>query len=609
MLRCCLVLLVFLLTVACLRGAESCDHPEVGFTLRVPEGFVPHEPLAKLNGMRLCAYVVGDPGSTDNAIFLYVDKLSGRILPGDLSEKSFKAGGVTIYRLPWKGLQVDCYRRQWVLPPIVGVQHAAQIPLAGDAIEIGVIGPARQSAELEVLLNKLLGELEGEPVKDPPPTVVVTGPSPSPQAEPTPTRAESPAPPSLLPSDPTARLALAGLVLVGGLVGLFFVARKLPRGVVLAITVPLYLAAVALKVSFAPSADLLLVVGTGKVLGFAGTLLGLVDLFRPRGSRRRTEAPCENPPAERPPAPGSSMQCFQLQNGTLTAAVSPIPSPAPGELLVRVHAAGVTPNEKDWYPTRTRQDGTPRVDAVPGHEFSGVVTGIGLGVEPALLGQAVFGMNDWFAEGATAENCLAPVNGVATKPSQLSHAEAASVPISALTAWQGLFERGGLRTGERVLIHGAAGSVGLFAVQLARRADAEVVATASGIYHDYLRQAGAALVIDPNTQRFEELAQDIDLVFDTVGGETLQRSWSVLRAGGRAVTIASAGQSQGDDRTKEAFFIVEPNASQLGRVSQLLAQGELWPAVAEVVPFAEAPRAYFPTERKQAPGKVVVQVR
>jgi NADPH:quinone reductase-like Zn-dependent oxidoreductase len=290
--------------------------------------------------------------------------------------------------------------------------------------------------------------------------------------------------------------------------------------------------------------------------------------------------------------------------------------PAAGEILVRVHAAGVTLTELLWSPTTHTRDGGRRTLAVPGHEFSGVVAAVGPAAADApgaavaqAVGQAVFGTNDWFTDGATAEFCLARPEHVAPKPSRLSHAQAASVPIGALTAWQGLFDRAKLRAGERVLIHGGAGAVGVFAIQLARRHGARVITTASARHADFLKGIGAEQVIDYRTGRFEDLARDVDAIFDAVGGDTLRRSWAVLRPGGRLVTIAADGEGTSDDRTKQAYFIVEPNRAQLTEIGRLLESGELVPFVDAVVPFDQAPDAYAGRARRdRGVGKVVISV-
>ena len=233
------------------------------------------------------------------------------------------------------------------------------------------------------------------------------------------------------------------------------------------------------------------------------------------------------------------------------------PGPQRGEVLIRAHAVGVTGTELLWQPTTHTKSGENRRHAIPGHEFSGAIAAVGVGAD-GIVGQEVFGMNDWYAQGATAEFCCAPPSAIAPKPARLTHVEAASVPIDALTAWQGLFERAQLQAGERVLIHGGAGAVGVLAIQLARWRGAHVLTTASGQDRDFLLRLGAQQVIDYHTERFEDVARNVDVVFDAVGGSTLQRSWGVLGPGGRLVTIVSTVKSADDERTKQALFFVEP---------------------------------------------------
>lgn len=282
------------------------------------------------------------------------------------------------------------------------------------------------------------------------------------------------------------------------------------------------------------------------------------------------------------------------------------PHPQRGEVLIRVHAVGVTHTELLWQPTTHTRSGANRRQAIPGHEFSGVIAAVGVGAD-GIVGQEVFGMNDWYAQGATAEYCCAPPSAIAPKPARLTHVEAASVPIDALTAWQGLFDRAQLQAGERVLIHGGAGAVGVVAIQLARRAGAHVLTTASGQDRDFLLRLGAQQVIDYHTERFEDIAKDVDVVFDAVGGSTLQHSWDVLGPGGRLVTIVSTVESADDERTKQAFFIVEPNRQQLGNIAAMLDAGQLRPVVGAVIPFAQAAMAYAREPmRSRRPGKTVV---
>jgi NADPH:quinone reductase-like Zn-dependent oxidoreductase len=287
----------------------------------------------------------------------------------------------------------------------------------------------------------------------------------------------------------------------------------------------------------------------------------------------------------------------------------PAPTPSDEEILIRVHATGVTPTELLWHPTNFTKEGKPRQDAVPGHEFSGVVEAVGDRAGGFYLGQAVYGVNDWFADGATAEFCLTTPSSIAPKPARLSHAEAATVPIGALTAWQGLMDRAAVSEGERVLIHGGAGAVGVFAIQLAKRAGAQVFTTASSRHREFLQQLGADHVIDYKTERFEEHLRDLDVIFDGVGGETLQRSWAVLKSDGRLVTVAAEGEDTKDDRTKAAFFIVEPKYAQLVEIAHLLDRGKLKTFVDATVPLQRAGEAYFgATERQHGYGKVVVEV-
>ncbi len=285
------------------------------------------------------------------------------------------------------------------------------------------------------------------------------------------------------------------------------------------------------------------------------------------------------------------------------------PRPGPGQVLVRVYATGVTPGELQWYPSAHTKAGEPRERPIPGHEFSGVVAELGEGVSGLDIGQAVYGMNDWFADGATAEFCLAEPDGIALKPCRLTHVEAASVPIAALTAWQGLFARATLQSGERVLVHGGSGAVGAFAVQLANHRGAHVSATCSSPHCRFVTELGATQVIDYRESRFEDHVDDVNVVFDTVGGETLERSWDVLAAGGRMITVATESSTDQSARVQEAFFIVEPNRDQLIDIGTLLEASEIRPVVRDVVPFSDVSAAYSAdTAQRRGRGKVVVEV-
>src|SRR5574341_845568 len=287
----------------------------------------------------------------------------------------------------------------------------------------------------------------------------------------------------------------------------------------------------------------------------------------------------------------------------------PQPQPGRGELLVRVYAARVTPTELLWYPTTHSKNGERRSRAVPGHEFSGVIAAVGEETVGFEIGQEIYGMNDWFYDGAMAEYGVTQPTSVTQKPPSLTHVEAASVPIGALTAWQGLFDRARLQAGECVLVHGGAGAVGIFAIQLARSRGAHVTATASARNLAFVSQLGAEHVIDYHAVRFEESVREMDVVFDTVGGETLQRSWGVLKPDGRMITIAADSETTTDDRVKQAFFIVEPNHEQLTQIRDLLEAGDLHPVVDAVLPLTQASAAYTrEVKQRRGRGKLVVAV-
>ena len=287
----------------------------------------------------------------------------------------------------------------------------------------------------------------------------------------------------------------------------------------------------------------------------------------------------------------------------------PRPNANVGQVLVRVHATAVMPTEVQWTPTFQTRSGGPRLfPIVLGHEFSGVVEQAGPNVSGFQIGEEVFGLNDWFTNGAQAEYCIVDENGLAQKPKSLNHTEAAVVPISALTAWQGLFEKGNLQRGQRVLIHGAAGSVGMFAVQLARWRGARVIATASSGNLDFVKALGADQVIDYHKTRFEDVICDVEVVFDAVGGETLDRSWKVLKTGGRVVTVATASGQSIEARVRDAFMIVRADGPQLAQLAGMIDAGELRVFLQQTFELAEAREAYARAVKGGMRGKVALRV-
>ena len=289
---------------------------------------------------------------------------------------------------------------------------------------------------------------------------------------------------------------------------------------------------------------------------------------------------------------------------------APVPVVGPGDVLVRVRATGITPAELTWDETYQNADGTPRIPGIPGHEVSGVVEETAPDVTDFRAGDEVYGLADFPRDGAAAEFAAVRAANLALKPRSISHAQAAALPLSALTAWQALFEHAHLTVGQAALIHGGAGGVGTLAVQLARWRGAHVLATASGRDTAFVRSLGADDVIDYHATPFEEMLRDIDIVLDTIGGETRERSWRVLRKGGVLVTLVSpipAGVAE-QHGVRGVFFIVRGNRGQLEQISTLVDEGKLKPVIAEVLPLSRAREAFEHGVAGHAPGKIVLQV-
>ena len=271
-----------------------------------------------------------------------------------------------------------------------------------------------------------------------------------------------------------------------------------------------------------------------------------------------------------------------------------IPQPGPGEALVRVHAAAITRDELDWP--------VDRLPAIPSYELSGVVAAVADDVDGLAVGDEVYALADFDRDGAASEYAVVASKVVAPKPQTLGHVESAAVPLAGLSAWQGLFDHGKLAAGERVLIHGAAGGVGSFAVQLAHARRAHVIGTASSGGAETARALGVDEVVDNRTARFEEALDPVDLVFDTAGGDLLQRSPAVLREGGRLVSIAEEPAGDG------VYFVVEPNREQLVELTRLIDSGGLRPLVDSVFPLDEARAAFARCGERDKRGKVVLRV-
>jgi NADPH:quinone reductase-like Zn-dependent oxidoreductase len=290
---------------------------------------------------------------------------------------------------------------------------------------------------------------------------------------------------------------------------------------------------------------------------------------------------------------------------------APLPSAGPGEVLIAVHAAAITFAELTWDLEWTTRDGQDRTPVIPSHEVSGVVTGLGAGVAGRAVGDEVIGLVDFDRDGAAAEYVVMPAASLAAKPRSLSHVEAATLPLAALTAWQALADHAVLQPGEQVLIQGGAGGVGLFAVQLAAILGGRVTATGHSVHAALVEVAGAEHFISAGDGQPGPAAGGFDVVIDTVGGAVLDRSYGLLRPGGRLVTLsAPPDQARADrNRIRAVFFIVQPNADELARLAEMTDTGRLHTVISQTFPLAEGRKAFESGRTARPLGKTVIVVR
>ena len=286
------------------------------------------------------------------------------------------------------------------------------------------------------------------------------------------------------------------------------------------------------------------------------------------------------------------------------------PEPGPGEVLVKVEAAGVGPWD-GWI--RAGKSALPQpLPLTLGSDLSGKIVTVGPGVSELRVGDQVYGVTNPQFIGAYAEYALASAGMVSNKPTSLTHVEAASVPVIAVTAWQALFDHAQLEAGQTVVIHGAAGNVGSYAVQLARRAGVQTIATVATDDVSFVRNLGANTVIDYRTQRFEEQVRDADAVIDLVGGETQARSFQVLRRGGKLISAVSRPDQDLAKRhgVEATFFLVNVTSQYLTEIARLVDDGKLRTNVGAVLPLADAREAHLMLERvrPQPKGKIVLAV-
>ena len=280
------------------------------------------------------------------------------------------------------------------------------------------------------------------------------------------------------------------------------------------------------------------------------------------------------------------------------------PHAAQNDVIVRVHAAGFTPGELDWSSTWVDRAGRDRTPSVPGHELSGVVAELGYGTTGLSVGQRVFGLIDWVRDGSLAEYTALEARNLAPLPTDVDHVVAAALPISGLTAWQGLIDHARLTTGQTVLIHGAAGGVGSIAVQLACDVGAVVIGTGRDADRDTVLGLGASIFLDLETDKLED-AGEVDVVFDVIGGEIRDRSTGLVRAGGTLVTTVGTPTIQPKDG-RAMFFVVEADRARLADLAQRLRDGRLKPIVGAVRPLAEAPAAF--AADRNIPGKSIIRI-
>jgi NADPH:quinone reductase-like Zn-dependent oxidoreductase len=283
------------------------------------------------------------------------------------------------------------------------------------------------------------------------------------------------------------------------------------------------------------------------------------------------------------------------------------PEPGTGDALIEVHAASYTPGELQWPSTWIDRSGHDRTPVIPCHELSGVVAGLGFGATGVSIGDEVYGLTDWYRDGAAAELVAVEARNLAPRPRSIDHALSSTVPLAGLTAWQALFRHGGLKAGDTLVVLGAGGGVGSLAVQLAHRAGAQAI----GIGRDKDRaatlQAGATAFTDPGHEPFPNLSET-SLVLDTVGGALARTVAAALDEPGRFVSIvdpaiAALVGSRG------TFFVVEPDRDALLRIAERIDAGALTPVLGRQSDLGDAPKLLEAKELGQVPGKVSIRLR
>ncbi len=289
----------------------------------------------------------------------------------------------------------------------------------------------------------------------------------------------------------------------------------------------------------------------------------------------------------------------------MTLAERPEPQPAINDVVVQVHAAGFVGTELEWPSTWTDRLDRDRTPTIPGHELAGVITALGYGTTGLSIGQRVFGLTDWYRNGSLAEYTVVEARNLAPLPGDMEFTVGASLPISGLTAWQGLFVHGRLQAGQRVVVHGAAGAVGAVAVQLAREFGAYVIGTGRAADRQAALDFGANAFVDLDSEALEDAGQ-VDLVLDLIGGDIGKRSARLVRGGGAIVSAVGPVE----DRPADGLaidFVVESDRAQLGEIVQRVRDGRLRTNIGAVASLDDAVAALNPSERRR--GKTIIRVR
>jgi NADPH:quinone reductase-like Zn-dependent oxidoreductase len=289
----------------------------------------------------------------------------------------------------------------------------------------------------------------------------------------------------------------------------------------------------------------------------------------------------------------------------MTLVERPEPSAAINDVVVEVHASGFVPTELEWPSTWTDRTDRDRTPSVPGHEMAGVVTALGYGTTGLSVGQRVFGLTDWHRDGTLAEYVAVEARNLAPLPGDVDFTVGASLPISGLTAWQGLFEHGRLQAGQSVLVHGAAGAVGTMVTQLAREFGAYVIGTGRAADRQKTLDFGAQEFVDLDNDALKDVG-GVDLVFDLIGGDVQEQSAGLVRAGGRLVSVVGPAEARPADG-QAVDFVVESDRAQLGEVVRRVRDGRLRTNIGNVATLDDAVAALNPTERRK--GKTIIRVR